>query len=266
MKQLWDYLKVSCKIELENQLVFRSNFFVSILSVVIRVAMLLALWSALYQGKTQVNGISLATMKCYTVVSIVFELFIASRVEQSVTGKVKDGSISMVLTRPASYPATLFIEHLAGTFQAVVMWVVPYLLVIWLCGLTRNVELYLGPWFWVSVAGAYLLMFFYQLFFGMIAFWTQEISGFLQARDAVMLVFSGSMVPLWFFPDWLFSAAQYLPFQAMYSTPLSIMIGKIAGPDIYTAVLIQAGWILGFWLLAQLCWRKSRRRMIVNGG
>ena len=76
MKQLWDYLKVSCKIELENQLIFRSNFFVSILFVIIRVVMLLALWSALYQGKTQVEGISLATMKCYTIVSIVFELFI----------------------------------------------------------------------------------------------------------------------------------------------------------------------------------------------
>ncbi len=266
MKQLWDYLKVSCKIELENQLVFRSNFFVSILSVVIRVAMLLALWSALYQGKTQVDGISLATMKCYTVVSIVFELFIACNVEQSVTGKVKDGSISMMLTRPASYPVTLFIEQLANTFQAVVVWVIPYLLVILLCGFARGVQLYLGPWFWASALGAYLLMFFYQLFFGMIAFWTQEISGFLQARDAVMLVFSGSMVPLWFFPEKLFALAQYLPFQAMYSVPLSILIGKITGPDIRSALLVQLGWLLGFWLLSQLCWRKSRRRMIVNGG
>ena len=266
MKQLWDYLKVSCKNELGNQLVFRSNFFVSILFIVIRVVMLLALWSALYQGKTQVDGISLATMKCYTVISIVFELFIACNVEHSVTEKVRDGSISMMLTRPASYPVTLFIEHLAGTFQAVVVWVVPYLLVIFLCGFAKGAQLYLGPWFWLSAAGAYLLMFFYQFFFGMIAFWTQEINGFLQARDAVMLVFSGSMVPLWFFPGRLFSIAQYLPFQAMYSTPLSIMIGKIAGADIRTALLVQAGWILGFGFLAQFCWRKSRRRMIVNGG
>ena len=266
MKQLWDYLKVSCKNELGNQLVFRSNFFVSILFIVIRVVMLLALWSALYQGKTQVEGISLATMKCYTVISIVFELFIACNVEHSVTEKVRDGSISMMLTRPASYPITLFIEQLANTFQAIVIRVIPYLLVILFCGFAKGAELYFGPWFWVSVIGAYLLMFFYQFFFGMIAFWTQEIDGFLQARDAVMLVFSGSMVPLWFFPENLFSIAQYLPFQAMYSAPLSIMIGKITGSDIFTALLVQLGWIIGFGLLSQLCWHKSRRRMIVNGG
>lgn len=266
MKKLWDYLVVSAKVEVRGQLVFRTNFFIGIGMILMRVFMLLALWSALFSGKESVNGIDLATMQFYTVVSIVFEIFISANVEKSISSKVWDGNIAMMFTRPLVYPVALGIEQVANTFQNILFRVIPYMLILLLSGLAFRAQVHLSFAFFISAMLSYLLMMFYQMFFGLISFWTMEISGFTEARDAAMLVFSGSMIPLWFFPDWLFAIARFLPFQAVFSTPLSILIGKIDGRDVGQALLVQLAWLGFFLMLTARFWSKAKRRVVVNGG
>ena len=266
MKKIIHYLMVSFKTGVRESMVFRSNFLIGFLFVAVRAAMLLALWNALYSGKTEVSGIDLATMQFYTIASIIYEIIISAGVEKSMSSKVWDGSISMVLTRPMVYPVSLCMEQFALTLQNIIIRVVPYTLILVASGLLSRASVFFTAEFIASAALGYFLMLFYQMFFGMICFWTMDISGILNARDAAMLVFSGSMIPLWFFPDWLFSVAQYLPFQAIYSAPLSILIGKIRGDEVYAALLVQLAWLALFVFLALLFWSKARRRIVVNGG
>ncbi|MDR2931475.1 MAG: ABC-2 family transporter protein [Oscillospiraceae bacterium] len=266
MKGLLQYFKVSVRVEVRGQMVYRANFFLGLIMIAVRVFMLIALWTALYAGRAEIDGIDLATMKFYTLASIIFEVLIAANVEHAISDKIRDGSIAMVLTRPASYPVSVCIEQFAFTAQNIILRVAPYTIFLLLSGLGFGARVYLGPAFWLSTLLAYFIMLFYQMFFGMIAFWTMEIDGILETRNAVMLVFSGSMVPLWFFPDWLFSVARFLPFQAMYNTPLSILIGRISGPDIWTALAVQALWLAVFFLLSLYFWGRSRQRVVVNGG
>ena len=266
MKTLCKYLFVSSKVELQGQMVFRTNFFVGILMIFLRVFMLLALWNALYIGKDLVNGIDLPTMRFYTVVSVVVEVFISSNIEKNIGEKIKNGDISVLMTRPISYPVAVSLDQLAFTFQNIVIRVLPYTLILLLSGIAFGAQVQVSFSFFLSIFLSYLLMMFYQLFFGFISFWTLEISGILEARDAAMLVFSGSMIPLWFFPDWLFAIARFLPFQALFNTPLSILIGKISGQDIGFYLLVQVGWVLIFFILTVLFWKKAKRRVIVNGG
>ena len=46
MKQLREYFGVSVKVALNEQMIFRTNFWLGIMYVCIRVFLLLALWSA----------------------------------------------------------------------------------------------------------------------------------------------------------------------------------------------------------------------------
>ena len=266
MKRLRDYFIVSVNVALGEQLVFRSNFIIGVLHVVIRVVLLMALWSALYSDHDVVGGIDLATIMLYTVASIIFGIFISSGVEDSITAKIRDGSISIMLTRPLSYPVAVCVEQLAFTVQNIILRVLPYIAVAWVLGIGAGGSMYFSLALVVSILLAYLLMLFFQMSFGMTAFWTMEISGLMQVRNAMMLVFSGSMIPLWFFPDWLFGIARFLPFQAIYHTPLSILIGRIEGADIWEALLIQLIWLIFFFVISIVFWGKSRYRVVVNGG
>jgi ABC-2 type transport system permease protein len=228
--------------------------------------LLMALWTALYSNHDAINGIDLETMKFYTVASIIFGFFIASTVEKSVTARIRDGSISIAMTRPVSYPVTIFVEQLAYTVQNLVLRVGPYILLAVVFRIGAGANAYWNPALIASMLLAYLLMLFFQMFFGMIAFWTFEIDGLLQVRDALMLVFSGSMIPLWFFPDWLFNIARFLPFQAIYNIPLSILIGRIEGAAVWDALLTQLIWLCFFFGLSVFFWSKTKHRVVVNGG
>lgn len=266
MKAIIKYFAVAARVELREQMAYRANFFLGFAMIGVRILMLIALWNALYVGKTLVNGIDLPTMRFYTIASVIFEIFISANIEKDVSTKVSDGTISFMINRPLAYPTTIVLNQFAYTAQNIILRVIPYLAVLLATGIAAKAQVVLSAEFFLSVALSYILMMLYQMFFGFIAFWTIEISGFLQARDAIMLVFSGSMIPLWFFPDWLFSIAQFLPFQALFNTPLSILIGKISGEAVWTFIAIQCAWIVFFAALSILFWFKARKRVIVNGG
>ena len=266
MKSYLRYLAVSLRVEMRELIIYRLNFIIEIIMVAVRVFLLWALWTALYIGKTEVNGIDLQTMIFYSVTEIIFEALIKSNIEKAVTGNVRTGNIALMITRPVSYPVALFFEQLAHTGGNVIIRVIPYSVLLLVSGLWKYSSVSLNIWFVISVILSYILAFLYQLSFGFLAFWTMELDGFSNARTALMRFFSGSLIPIWFFPKILQRVADYLPFQAIYSTPLSICIGKIIGQDISFALINQLIWITFFFCLSVFVWSRARRRVIVNGG
>lgn len=266
MKNLLQYFKVSLRVELHELASFRTNLFTEIAMIVIRVYMMWALWTALYIGKAEVNGINYNTILLYSALSVIFEFLLQSKIEKSITNKVQTGDIAMMIARPISYPISLLFEQLALTVGNIFLRVIPYTLILILSGLVRNVTVDINGWFVLSVFLSYLLSFFYQLSFGFLAFWTMELDGFSNARTALMRFFSGSLIPLWFFPKGLTKVAKFLPFQAIYSTPLSICIGKLYGNSLLCAISNQLIWIIIFIGISILTWNHARRRIVVNGG
>ena len=118
-----------------------------------------------------------------------------------------------------------------------------------------------------SIGLGFLITFYYQRIFGTLSGWTfGQVSGLAIARREAARLLSGSFIPLWFFPPWAFDIAGLLPFQAMYHTPLSILIGKIEGGEALRAIAVQAVWIAGFALLAHVIWRRGVRKLVVHGG
>lgn len=266
MKPLLKFLKVSFRSGVYNEMVYRSNFYMSIFRIFLNAIMLFALWTALYAGKTQIDGINLSTMVFYAFASIVFEILISSNIENTITVDIRSGNIALKMARPIKYPKTLFINQIAFTGVNFVLRILPYSIVLFIVYITMNPDMKITLLFVVSALLSYILFILYQLVFGLISFWTMEISGIVEARNAAMLVFSGSLIPLWFFPEWLFDIAKFLPFQAMFHTPLSILIQKIQGSDIWSVLLVQFIWITFFALISVFLWSKAKRKVVVNGG
>ena len=264
MKTKANFLRIAFRTGLQGEMVFRSNFFMEIFRIFLRALLLFALWTALYSGKASIDGINLNTMIFYALLSIVFEIFISAKIETGISSDISSGNIALRMARPVRYPVVLILDQISYTGVNLALRLIPYSLILIAISLVMKPDVSISFVFIVSTILSYILFSLYQMVFGFISFWTMEISGVIEARDAAMLVFSGSLIPLWFFPEWLFNISKFLPFQAIFHTPLSIAIKKLAGAKAWEAVLVQGIWVLAFILLNLLAWSRAKRRVVVN--
>jgi ABC-2 type transport system permease protein len=73
-------------------------------------------------------------------------------------------------------------------------------------------------------------------------------------------------VPLTFFPDWLETIAQALPFQGIVYIPAAIYLGRVQGEEALRLVSLQLAWVLVLWVAGRLLWRRGIRQVTVHGG
>jgi ABC-2 type transport system permease protein len=69
-----------------------------------------------------------------------------------------------------------------------------------------------------------------------------------------------------FFPEGLKNVVYFLPFQSIYNTPLTILIGKEPPENVLWMMGLQLFWCLFLGVVSRLFWNRSIRRITVNGG
>ena len=267
MKKYFDYFRVSLKVSIKNTLRFRADLIFTFLETFLILFTLFAFWTALYAERTEVSGIDKNTMLFYTLSSILLGIFVSFDIEQKIVVEIRRGTISLSYIRPIAYPLALFFDAVAQTIVKILFQILPYIIIAFqFFSLTGSVSIRIGIVPFISLCLSFLIFIVYQLIFGFLAFWTQEISGVLALRSHVIAFFSGSLVPLWFFPEWLFNVSKYLPFQAMYHTPLSLLIGKIPSNESAAAIAVQGLWLAVFILVFLPVYKRAVKRIIVHGG
>jgi ABC-2 type transport system permease protein len=80
---------------------------------------------------------------------------------------------------------------------------------------------------------------------------------------AIQLLFSGSMIPLTFYPDWLFRIAMFLPFAQVIYSPIMLLQGQQSALSILG---IQAMWVVIMLLISNIGWGMTKSRVMIQGG
>ena len=80
------------------------------------------------------------------------------------------------------------------------------------------------------------------------------------ARPKVALVLSGSLAPLDLFPEAIRGLLPWTPFPYLIDVPVQALLGRLSGPDLLRALLVQAAWLLLFVLASRALWRSGLRR------
>lgn len=120
--------------------------------------------------------------------------------------------------------------------------------------------------FAVSVLLAIVVGFGFRLLFNLATFWLVDYRGVSIFATLVMSFFSGLLVPVRFFPDWLEAVAVALPFVAMLQIPADVFLGELEGTELAGALLLQAGWAAGLLVLARVVFAAGARKLVVQGG
>ena len=120
--------------------------------------------------------------------------------------------------------------------------------------------------FVVSLVLAVVVSLAFRFLYNSAAFWLLDYRGVVTVSLVVSLFFSGMILPLAFFPDWLRAIAYGLPFRAMMQMPVDIYLGKYSGASVAGALALQAMWAAALLGLGRLALSAGTRKLVIQGG
>lgn len=133
-------------------------------------------------------------------------------------------------------------------------------------GLDAPYSLHNGIFFVVSLILAVAISFFFDFFIGLLTFYTNYSWGLQTFQEAFISLFSGALIPIAFFPDWLKIIANVLPFQQMSYSPVSIYLGLVQGSQVYHILFIQLIWLVVMVVFTKLFYSFAIKKITVQGG
>ncbi|HLL79414.1 MAG TPA: ABC-2 family transporter protein [Ktedonobacteraceae bacterium] len=127
-------------------------------------------------------------------------------------------------------------------------------------------DLRFWPIFLLSLALGTMTGIAYRILFNIAAFWILEARALGTLATVIALIFTGSYVPLPFFPGWLRAIADWLPFSGLMSVPAQVFLGKLTGLDLLLELLRQLGWLVFFLVIVRYITTLAARRVVIQGG
>jgi ABC-2 type transport system permease protein len=106
----------------------------------------------------------------------------------------------------------------------------------------------------------------YRFLYNVIAFWIIEARAVATLGATLALFFTGSYVPLPFFPAGLRAFAAWLPFNGLMNLPAELFLGKLAGSSVLFEIGRQVFWLIAITVLVRAVVARAGRRVISQGG
>lgn len=254
------------RLEMQTFLSWRLNLVLQALGMLARVYFLNAVWSSVYAGRADVDGVPLDMLIAYLTLANIHVWVIYPQTLDVLPPRIRTGAIALDLARPIGLLPQLAARSVGG-IAGLTAFVIALLPIAFLLGSLRwpaspdAAALYL-----ISLVLAYAITLAIGIILGLIAFWTLETNGIGLLYYFVNLFFAGALVPLWAMPEWVRNAAEFLPFQTQAYLPLSIYFGRLAGADALRALGVQLIWLGLMWSIAVFVWRRAIHRVVVQGG
>lgn len=261
------YLEFS-RIAFKRKAAYRFDVWTQVLANLLFLFMWLFIWQGLYKGRLEVGGVSFHTMLSYVLVSQMLQgLHSAGTPLWEIQEQVRTGNIALEMIRPYHYPSRLLFSDLGSMLFYFLTAILPlYLVLIFIFQPITPQALLTWLVFLLSALLGYLIRYNLVLIFGLFSFWLIETGGVEDIFYFSISLFSGSLVPLWFFPSWLGKLAKLLPFPGIYFIPNSIFVGDLRGSDIVPALFLQLSWVVITYLLMIFVWKKATRKIVIQGG
>lgn len=256
----------------QRMLSYKVNFFIFVFGNILKTLVIFYLWKAVFDNSKQtiMNGFNISEMIVYIFISTMIGGAMSTGTVQTVGMEVKDGSIAMNLIKPINYRMRLLFEAIGefayGTICVTIpLWIILIATRYFTAGeLPPDIKTIVA--FILSTILGFLILFLFNFCFGLIAFYVTNVWGVSHLKDAFINFFSGQLIPLAFFPVWLQSFLNFVPFGSLNYTPVMIYLNKITGIALLQALGIQLLWLIIMFVLSSILWNKAINKLTILGG
>ncbi len=255
------------KIQILKSLAYKFDVYGNILMQTIIMVATAYFWQALFKNATSVQGVTVNTMLTYTVVSSMISVVLTTNVERRITLSIRKGTIAIDMMRPVNIFHVYFAENLGGVTALLFQNLLPILIIgsilIKLPAPDSVMSFFL---FIGSLTLAFFVNWYLAVLFGMLAFSVIEMDALIQVKKHLIRLLSGSIIPIWFFPDWFQGILEVLPFVYLYQMPLDIFIGKYTMESLIRGLLIQLVWTIVLFFIYRAMQKKVTGKIMIQGG
>lgn len=248
-----------------QQIQYKLNLLFQIIGDWLAVYIKICIWQAVLNAGG-IKSISFTALVSYSVIAVMISSLLRSRIAEELADRFRTGMIAIDFIRPISLKWYYFFGQLGenlyhtlfeGFFIAVVsffLWKLP----------VPGPETRLV--FLISLSLGILIMFSIQYTIGLLVFWMKDGTYTRMTADALFILFSGIDIPLWFYPDWLNSFCDFLPFSYVAYKPAAIWLGMGEAEQWHKILLVQLFWVFILFVAESLIWKQIQSSIEIQGG
>lgn len=263
--RLTPYLAFSKKSFLQKS-AYRLNHWMGILNTLIRLFIYVEIYRALYGGRQMVDGISLSMVITNFIISLGLESFFVVD-DFYLSNRINNGSIATELLLPVSFYGRMLADNLGvALFKLIFHFLPTMIFAVLFFGIEAPAGVGEMGLFVLSACLGYGVLWSLSFMFQMFSFWLLNVWAIMTIKNVFINVLSGSMIPLWFMPNFMKKVIEFTPFGSIYFTPVQIYLGNISGQELAIGFLKQFVWIFCLMTAGFLLWNKGKKKLVVQGG
>lgn len=248
-------------------MMYRFSFFFTLIGNLLYIALLYFLWGSIYRDVDTIRGMSFNQAFVYVALAGALFTMVKTWADWEISYHITSGAIIMDLIKPIDFQLYALSRTAGFLFFNFTMIALPSALVLFLF-FGAEVEIGLGLVFLpVALILAFLVSFAIDYIVGLTSFYTESIWGISMTKEIITTLLSGALVPLQLFPDAVQRVLRFLPFQAIYHIPLTLL----TSPDLQATGCMgllgtQLVWVLVLFLLGRFFFTRASYVLVVSGG
>ena len=246
---------------------YRAAAFAGIVTQLFWGLILTMIFEGFFRSTTASQPMELEEVVTYIWLGQAFFALLPWNVDHDIRALIRSGTVSYELLRPLDLYTLWFSRVLAMRTAPTLLRSVPLVAV---AGLLLNMQ---APATW-EAAGAFVLAMLAALLLScaittllsISMLWTVSGDGVAGLAPAVVVVFSGALVPVPFFPGWAQTVLEILPFRGLVDIPFRLYLGHIPAGDAVFHLVHQLAWTVGLVVFGRWVLSRGVRRLVVQGG
>ena len=248
-------------------LAYRFEVFSAILTNFILMISTVFFWKVAYNGINEVSGVNLEQMITYSIITALLGTLFIFNVENVVIERIREGDIAVDFIKPVNVFGIYFAQDIGNIVSSFIQRSLPLLLfaVIFIKPPLPKSFLHFAVFLACSFL-SFFILWFLSAIIGVLAFWVIDFGPMGFVKDVIVKILSGSIIPIWFFPEHFQSVLRYLPFIYTFQLPAGVYIGKIGLREAANSMLIQLLWVLLLFSLFYFMQRKAKKKLVSQGG
>jgi len=248
-------------------IVYRFGFLFTIVGNLVYLGVAYYLWKSIYRYSDTIRGLTFNETFIYVALGSALFILLKTYADWYIHFEIREGIIANYLTKPMDFQIYNLFANLGSLLMNLTAITVPTALVmlfVFKVKIAWGAGLFLFP---VSLLLAFLISFSIDYFIGLIGFYSESVWGFSTTKEIIVTVFSGALIPLQFFPDAIQNVLYWLPFQAIYHTPLMMITRPNQGLEVFLPMmLIQVFWAVVMFVIARLFYNQAVKVLRIAGG
>jgi ABC-2 type transport system permease protein len=256
-----------CTTSIKKQLAYRTAALAGLVTNLFFGLLRAAVLVALYGTRTVVTGISIEGAITYTGLTQAIIGFLSLFNWYELMQSVYTGAVATDLVKPFNYYRYWVAQDLGRALVQLILRGLPIMVIY---ALFFNIS-YPSTWlqlvsFVISLILAWFISFSWRFLLNLTSFWIPNAVGILRFGFLISWFFSGFLMPLRYFPDWLIQLCYLTPFPHMINSCVEIFLGVASGNNIVQLITLQIFWAVVLLCACQLVLRAGIRRLVILGG